>query len=114
MQTPEPDPLSSLLRQWPDLEPGPTFEQDVLRRLRLEATRPAAAGLWVWLPTWLGSPWRLAWSVVLPLTLALLVGIVSNHVMPVAGTHATTAYGSFSVLEPGTVAGDYLAMMEAH
>ncbi len=113
MTTPEPDKLSNLLRQWPGIEPRPAFEQDVLRRLRLEATRPAAAGLWSWLPAWLGSPTRLAWGAVLPLILALLVGIVSNHVLPAADTHAPTPYGGLSVLDSDTVTGGYIAMLEA-
>lgn len=113
MKTREPDNLNSLLRQWPGIEPRPTFEQDVLRRIRLEAARPAAESLWSWLPGWLGSPGRLAWGAALPLLLALLLGIVSNHILPVAEAHVPTAYGGLSVLESDTVTGGYIALTEA-
>jgi hypothetical protein len=113
MTTPEQDrQLSRLLKEWPGPEPRPTFEQDVLRRIRLEVVPPSATGLWAWLPVWLNSRGRLAWATVVPLTVAFALGVASAWLPPSTGTDAATPLGSLSVLEHGTVAAGYVAMSE--
>ncbi|OGV74121.1 MAG: hypothetical protein A3K19_23740 [Lentisphaerae bacterium RIFOXYB12_FULL_65_16] len=107
--------LSELLRQWPGREPSPTFEQDVLRRIRLDRAQPDAGldapGIWGWLPAWLAAPRRAAFAAGCTLVLAFAVGVVGAMVVP-AGSDARAIPGTtpFSLLAPGTVAGDYLAM----
>ena len=93
--------LSRLLKQWPDLEPRPAFAPDVLRRIRLEAARPSAPGLWAWLPAWLRLPGRLAWAAGVPLALALAIGVASAWVLPAPDTRPALPFGGFSVLERG-------------
>ena len=104
--------LSRLLRQWRDIEPRPTFEPDVLRRIRLEVARPRSTDLQAWLPAWLGAPRRLAVAAAVPLALALAIGVASVWVLPPVDSRPPMPLGSLSVLERGTVAGNYVAMTE--
>lgn len=111
----EPDnQLSTLLKQWPAPEPRAALEQDILRRVRLAATAapaPATGPLAGLLPAWLQAPWRLATAAGAALALALLTGLATELVLPPPGAAATaTRLPGFSLLAPGTVAGNYVAL----
>jgi len=110
MRANEPDELGLLLRQWPDMEPPPAFEQDVLRRIRLEVGRPRSQGLAAWLPAWLGSPSRLAWAAGTPLALALVAGVVGARALPERRPMSLAPFGSLTVADRGTLTRAYLAL----
>lgn len=107
--------LSQLLQRWPACEPSPAFAQNVLRRVRLETARPArdaAPGLAGWLPAWLVSPRRLAWVTAGALSLAFVVGLASVQTFsPPAPTALRPAPLGSSILDRGTVSGDYVALI---
>ena len=107
--------LSQLLQRWPPREPSPAFAQNVLRRVRLETARPArdaAPGLAGWLPGWLLSPRRLAWVSAGTLSLAFLVGLASVQLFsPPVPTALRPAPLGFSILDRGTMSGDYVALI---
>ena len=67
--------LSALLRTWRAPEPSPTFEQDVLRRVRLAPAAPARMG---WLAWFAPAPF---WSAIAAAVVAgLIAGVVSKPV----------------------------------
>ena len=106
-----PDNLESLLKQWADIEPRPAFDQDVLRRIRLDrqaAVRPgsASAGVWGWLAGWT-VPARATAGLVLIVALAGGAGLA---LLQDRGSESALDRNAFGILRPGSVAGGYVLM----
>jgi hypothetical protein len=77
MHTPDPE-LSRLLQQWKAPEPSPTFDADVLRRIRIR--QPPLRGGWMgWLQP---SP---ALTAAAALILAVVLAHQTSTVRPAAG-----------------------------
>lgn len=108
-----PDKLSELLKQWPDLQPRPAFAADVLRRIRLDrhehAGRTETAGVWGWLWGRTGVA-RLAAGTAL--AIAMLGGAGLALISRPAPAAPSLDAHAFTLLRPGSVSGNYLAMTE--
>ena len=110
MNTPDPQ-LRELLKHWSGPEPRPGFAQDVRRRLRLADTAPAAVAWWLFLSAWLGAPRRLAMACGGALLLAFAAGWSTQLIRPAPAAVPSPLTVGFSVLPPGSVAGNYVAMI---
>jgi len=103
--------LSELLKQWPDLEPRPAFTHDVLRRIRLEAAQPKPSVWWNVLSAWLAPTYRLAGVAAAVFMFTFAVGLWSAfRLPPPVGSSPAPTGTTFSVLSPGTLTGNYVAM----
>ncbi len=94
------DKLKALLAQWRSPEPGPGFEAGVWRRIRPEPLENRG-----WLAhgrAWLGA--QPAWVNAVALFLGILLGAYA------ALTPAPAGRGT-ARLKPGTLAGNYVAMI---
>lgn len=99
--------LSSLLREWKGVEPRPSFEATVWRRIRA-ASAPeshALSGLWL-LREWC-TP-RMAWVGAMTVALSILTGVGAGFSTP-RTHHAREA--ADPLLHPQTLAGSYLTMV---
>jgi hypothetical protein len=109
MQEPN-DRLDALLKQWPEVEPRPAFDQDVLRRIRLERARAdsASAGFFDRLALRLTSGWGIAAAI----TAAVVAGFVWASTTPVPADAAVPSEDGISELLAGdSVSGSYAAML---
>ncbi len=103
MTNPE-DKLSALLKSWRDLEPKPSFEANVWRRIRLaEQPKPSRAGLAELLCGWLRKPvWLTAVAVVVSVVFAATISGFT------ASKPAPEVRGELQFLGPDTLSGGYL------
>ncbi len=104
------DRLGALLKQWPEIEPRPTFDQDVLRRVRLAravTTESATAGWWGRFVLRLTSTWGIAATV----AAALFAGFLLANVTSGLDSSASGAADFPDALQTGTLSGNYVAMM---
>ena len=108
------DKLTTLLKQWPEIEPRPAFDQDVLRRIRLAdlPSRPACPStLGQFLDDWavrLTSGWGFAAAV----AVAVMVGFVLASATPAPRDAATaSADGVSDLLASDAFSGSYVAML---
>lgn len=105
------DKLASLLKQWPGVEPHPTFDQDVLRRIRIE--RAAAVT-----PVGLGSAFldflaiRLisVQGMVAAVAAAIVIGFLLACTTPAREMIATDVTSHPDVSHLGMLSENYLAM----
>jgi len=95
------DSLRALLRQWRGIEPSPTFDTDVRRRVRLAQ---AGQSEQVTVAEWLR---RLFWqpAVSVGVALAHIIGLVGGWRS--AAAPAATPHPEVGFLAPGTLAGSY-------
>jgi len=94
------DKLSSLLRQWRDVEPAGNFEANVRRRIRLAVVdSPRSA----WLA---GLSWRPAISVAV--AVSVIIGSSAGIVTAVKSARPTS--GELQFLSAGTLAGSYVKL----
>lgn len=99
--------LSVLLREWRGVEPSAGFEAAVWGRIRSEAM-PHPAGGWAYVLDWmLPHP---VWAGAATALVALLVGVATALTVPGRAHGAPTAH--HALLQPGTMAGTYLALSE--
>ncbi len=98
--------LKTLLKRWPEIEPRPAFDQDVLRRIRLERTKDAGvSGLWA-------ARLTSRWGIVAVVLAAAAVGAVLAGVTPVYGKGDGPAADSVpDLLAEDSVSGSYVAML---
>ena len=112
--------LSTLLRSWPDVEPGTAFVPDALRRIRLDAAgreseaasaRAMRARL---LGAWLPMLWR---PVAVTMACAFTVGWLAGLGLAGRGTGNPVPRAAmdrdFGLLRPGTIAGNYVVYSHA-
>lgn len=105
------DKLGALLKRWPEIEPRPAFDQDVLRRIRLErAAVVESAGLDSAFLDRLVSRLTSAWGIAV--AAAIVVGFLLANTTPApdAGRDPLAA-GLPDALRPGTLSGNYVALM---
>src|SRR4051794_26285128 len=86
--------LSALLKNWQDVEPRGSFEQDVWRRIRQAQPEPPARAWWQ-------QPfWRPALAIAASLMIGGAVGVVSTP----------RDRGELSFLSRGTLTGSYVQL----
>lgn len=109
MQNQNDKQLKTLLKQWPEIEPRPAFDQDVLRRIRLErATAAESARVFERWAARLTSAWGIAAAV----TAAVVIGFVLASATPEPGDAAVPATDDMSdLLAADSVSGSYVAML---
>lgn len=103
-----PDKLQALLKQWHGVAPRPAFEQDVLRRIRLDREQgdSAATGVWGWLAGWTGAAKAAAGLALV----AAVIGGAGLAFMQENNGDSILDRNAFTLLRPGSVAGNYVAM----
>jgi len=102
--------LSELLTRWPDIHPRPAFAQDVLRRIRIEATN-SRAPVQDWWVAWFESPRRLAWATGCACALTLATGVLTSLTPPTpTAPPSARPTQNFAFLDRGSLAGNYLAL----
>ena len=103
------DKLTTLLKQWPEIELRSAFDQDTLRRIRLE--RAVAAEYASVFECWavrLTSGWGIAAAV----AAAVVVGFVLASETPAPGdATASSTDGMSDLLAADAFSGNYVAML---
>jgi anti-sigma-K factor RskA len=100
------DKLSSLLKQWHDIEPRANFEANVRRRIR-SAQAPEADRISV-IEFWRRLLWQHALATAAVVAASVIVG-TSAGVFSVSRS-AEHAHADFGFLSHGTLAGSYLKL----
>lgn len=90
--------LHRLLRQWPEIEPGPYFAAQVWRRIQHAPARPTWAD---WLHSWVPRP-------ALALPAAVVAGVVIGVSSALMSVPAAPAGEQLSFLAADTLAGRLL------
>lgn len=94
--------LRALLQQWRDIQPSGSFEQDVLRRIRVsQPKRPNRPGWMAWVRGLAGRP---AFSMAIAVVVALLIGAWAGR------HHAPPSTPGFAFLAGDSLAGGYLRL----
>ena len=110
MQEPN-DKLGALLKQWPEVEPRPAFDQDVLRRIRLERAAVAeSAGLRLF--DFLAARLTSGRGIAAAVAAAVAAGFVLASATPEPEDAAVPSAGGVSEWLAGdSVSGSYVAML---
>ena len=112
MQEPN-DQLGALLKRWPEIEPRAAFDQDVLRRLRLERAAVAeSAGFGCGFLDRLAARRTSAWGVAAAVTAAVVIGFLLASATSAPDAGDTMIAGLPDALSPDTISGNYVAMVE--
>lgn len=105
------DKLASLLKQWPGIEPHPTFDQDVLRRIRIErAAAVMPVGLGFAFLDCLAARLMSLQGVAAAVAAAIVIGFLLACTTPAREMIATEVANHPEVSHLGTLSENYLAM----
>ena len=110
------DKLSTLLKQWPEIEPRAAFDQDVLRRIRLERAAVAAdsAGFGSDFLDRLTARLTSAWGVAAAVAVAVVIGFLLASATSAPDMGDGMIADLPDALRPGSLSGNYVALAEGN
>ena len=114
MQEPN-NKLSAFLKQWPEIEPRAAFDQDVLRRIRVErAAATESAGLGLSFLDRLAAQLTSVWGIAAAVVVATVIGFLLASATSAPDADDTMIAGLPDALSLDTISGNYVAMVEGN
>ena len=109
------DKLSALLKQGPEIEPRAAFDQDVLRRIRVErAAATESAGFGLSFLDRLAARLTSAWGVAAAVAAATVIGFLLASATLAPDADDAMIADLPDALSTETISGSYVAMMEGN